>query len=161
VILYLDTSSLAKIYLDEDHSDLLREWVEVAAVLATSQIAYPEALSAFARRWNRGDLTDQQWGLACESLTRDWPAYLLVPVNELRAGRLVPEHLLRGFDAVHLAAACDLVERFAAEEVVFSSFDSSLLTAARSAGLSILHPMVRQGFIMEDSGFPWAQERER
>jgi len=160
VILYLDTSSLVKVYLDETHSDFLREWVGVAGAVATSLVAYPEALSAFSRRWNRGDLTAERWGLACESFARDWPSFLLVPLNEIRAGGLIPEYLLRGFDAVHLAAACDLFDRFQAEDVVFSSFDGALLKAARATGLSILHPTVRQGFVMESSGFPWALERE-
>jgi hypothetical protein len=37
----------------------------------------------------------------------------------------------------------------------------TLLKAAHSAGFSILHPVVREGFVMEGSGFPWAFERER
>ena len=64
MILYLDTSSLAKLYLEEDYSDLVRDWVEEAEAVATSRIAYPEALSAFVRRWNRGDLTDEEMSLA-------------------------------------------------------------------------------------------------
>jgi uncharacterized protein len=161
MILYLDTSSLAKLYLEEAYCDLIREWVEDAHLVATSQVAYPEALSAFTRRWNRGDLDNETWGRACELLSSDWPAYLRIPVNELRAGDFVPQHLLRGFDAVHLAAACDLIDRFPAEDIIFSSFDATLLEAARTSGLSILHPEIRDGFVMEGSGFPWALEHER
>jgi uncharacterized protein len=75
VILYLDTSSLVKVYLDEAHSDLLRDWVEAVGVgvVATSLVTYPEALSAFSRRWNRGDLTDEEWSLACESFAGVFP----------------------------------------------------------------------------------------
>ena len=67
MILYLDTSSLVKLYVDEDCSEIVREWVEEAEVVATSRVTYPEALSAFARRWNRGDLTDEEMSLARES----------------------------------------------------------------------------------------------
>jgi uncharacterized protein len=151
VILYLDTSSLVKLYVDEDCSDVVREWVEEAEAVATSRVTYPEALSAFARRWNRGDLTDEEMSLARESFAGDWPIFVLLPVDERRAGGLVIEHLLRGFDAVHLAAARDLSERFSSEDVVFSSFDAALLRAARAEGLSILHPKVREGFVMENS----------
>jgi predicted nucleic acid-binding protein len=151
LILYLDTSSLVKLYVDEDCSDIVRDWVEEAEAVATSRVAYPEALSAFTRRWNRGDLTDEEMSLARESFAGDWPIFVLLPVNERRAGGLVLEHLLRGFDAVHLAAAQDLLERFPAEEVVFSSFDGALLRAARSVGLSILSPTVRDGFVMEEA----------
>lgn len=152
MILYLDTSSLVKLYVDEDCSDIVREWVEEAEAVATSRVTYPEALSAFARRWNRGDLMDEEMTLARESFAGDWPVFLLLPVDERRAGGLVIEHLLRGFDAVHLAAAKDLAERFPSEEVVFSTFDGALLRAARAEGLSTLHPTVREGFVMEESG---------
>jgi predicted nucleic acid-binding protein len=161
VILYLDTSSLVKLYLDEAHSDLMTEWAKGIGSVATSRVAYPEALSAFSRRWNRGDLTSEQWGLACESLAREWPTFFLIPLNELRAGAFVTEHLLRGFDAVHLAAACDLADRFPAEDIVFSSFDANLLEAARASGLLILHPVIRDGLVMDSSGFPWALAHER
>lgn len=149
MILYLDTSTLVKLYVEEEHSELVRDWVEEAEAVATSQVAYPEALSAFARRWNRGDLTDEEMSLARESLTGDWPSFVLLPVDERRAGGLVIEHLLRGFDAVHLAAAQDLFELFPSDDVVFSSFDKTLLQAARSEGLSTLHLAVRDGFVME------------
>lgn len=150
MILYLDTSSLVKLYVDEDGSEIVREWVEEAEAVATSRVAYPEALSAFARRWNRGDLTDEEMSLARESFAGDWPIFIHLPLHERRAGGLVVTHLLRGFDAVHLAAAQDLAERFLSEEVVFSTFDGSLLRAARAEGLSTLHPTVRDGYVMEE-----------
>lgn len=151
MILYLDTSSLVKLYIDEDCSEIVRDWVEAAEAVATSRVTYPETLSAFTRRWNRGDLTDEEMSLGRESFAGDWPIFVLLPVNERRAGGLVIEYLLRGFDAVHLAAAKDLSERFPSEEVVFSSFDGALLRAARSEGLSILNPTVREGFVMEEA----------
>ncbi|HEX7180554.1 MAG TPA: type II toxin-antitoxin system VapC family toxin [Thermoanaerobaculia bacterium] len=149
MILYLDTSTLVKLYVEEEHSELVRDWVEEAEAVATSQVAYPEALSAFARRWNRGDLTDEEMSRARESLTGDWPSFVLLPVDERRAGGLVIEHLLRGFDAVHLAAAQDLFELFPSDDVVFSSFDKTLLQTARAEGLSTLHLAIRDGFVME------------
>jgi predicted nucleic acid-binding protein len=163
MILYLDTSSLVKLYLDETYSDFVKEWVESANIVATSQIAYPEALSAFTRRWSHGDLTDEIWSAACESFTGDWPSLLHVPVNENRAGFFVPEHLLRGFDAVHLAAVCDLFTWFRSEDVIFSSFDARLLKAARASGLSIFHPIGEEfsGFVMDGPEFRWALDTER
>jgi len=46
MILYLDTSSLAKLYLDEPYSDFVREWAESADIVATSRIAYPDSTRA-------------------------------------------------------------------------------------------------------------------
>jgi predicted nucleic acid-binding protein len=41
VILYLDTSSLVKLYVEEMHSDKVREWLEEAELVATCRVAYP------------------------------------------------------------------------------------------------------------------------
>lgn len=74
---------------------------------------------------------------------------VLLPVNERRAGGLVIEHLLRGFDAIPLAAARDLFELFPSGDVVLSSIDKVLLQTARAEGLSPLHLAVHDGFVME------------
>jgi predicted nucleic acid-binding protein len=140
VILYLDTSSLVKIYLEESHSDLVREWVDAAEMIATSRVAFPEALSAFARRKKQGDLDPQAFDLVRETLESDWPKLILLPLKERRAGDLVVKHLLRGFDAVHLAAALELRELLQSEGVVLSSFDNNLLGAARAEGIPLLVP---------------------
>lgn len=49
-------------------------------------------------------------------------------------------YLLRGFDAIHLAAALDLQGTLGDDAVVFSSFDGKLLQAARASGLPCLIP---------------------
>jgi predicted nucleic acid-binding protein len=59
MILYLDTSSLVKLYLDEVYSEAVHRWAQEAEVLATSRVAYPETLAALARRWREGVLTDE------------------------------------------------------------------------------------------------------
>jgi uncharacterized protein len=140
VILYLDTSSLVKIYLEEPGADLVREWVDAAEGIATSRVAYPEALSAFTRRREEGDLDSKAFGLVQESLRNDWTDFVLLPLNEQRAGTLVVRHLLRGFDAIHLAAAFDLRDQIRGDSVVFSSYDRKLLRAARSEGIDSLVP---------------------
>jgi uncharacterized protein len=47
-MLYLDTSVLVKIYVEEDGSIAIREQVNKARFVATSMIAYVEARAAFA-----------------------------------------------------------------------------------------------------------------
>ncbi len=56
MILYLDTSSLVKLYVEEEHSGIVRNWVADANALVSLVIAYPEALSAFSRRHRAGEL---------------------------------------------------------------------------------------------------------
>ena len=46
MILYLDTSALVKLYLDEEDSGAVHEAVEVAEGVATSTVAYAETRAA-------------------------------------------------------------------------------------------------------------------
>lgn len=138
MILYLDTSSLVKLYIEEAGSDLVWEWADEAEAIATSCVAYPEAMSAFARRREQGDLDERSFHRIQETLERDWSSFILLPVRERRAGGLAIQHLLRGFDAIHLAAAFDLREALDGGAVVFSSFDRKLLTAAHGEGFPVL-----------------------
>jgi predicted nucleic acid-binding protein len=141
LILYLDTSSLVKLYLEEEHSDRVWNWTEAADDLATSQVALPEALSAFARRAAKGDLQPGHLPKVHASLERDWRDFVVLPVEERRAGALALRYRLRGFDAVHLAAALDLRDLLGETSVSFSAFDNKLLAAAQEEGLSCLSPL--------------------
>lgn len=140
MILYLDSSSLVKIYLEEAESDLVREWVEAAEAVATSRVAYPEILSTFTRRKEEGDLDLDTLELLHESLDSDWAEFVLLPLRERRAGALAMKHVLRGFDAVHLAAVSELREILGDDTVLFSSFDGRLVRAARAEGVTVLLP---------------------
>ena len=47
--IYLDTSALVKLYIDEDGSDIVNDRTDRATIVSTSRIAYAGALSAFVR----------------------------------------------------------------------------------------------------------------
>ncbi len=49
MILYLDTSALVKLYIEEIHSDLIRKWVKRADTVALSSVAYA-VFGAFDQR---------------------------------------------------------------------------------------------------------------
>ena len=138
MILYLDTSTLVKLYLDEEHSDLVQLWAERAEILCTSRVAYPEATAALARRWRDGDLGDEAFQAIRGVLSDQWPDFSSVELDELAAGELAVRHVLRGFDAIHLAAALEVAAGAAGIQFYFSSFDLQLNRAAREAGLEVL-----------------------
>jgi hypothetical protein len=50
-----------------------------------------------------------------------------------QAGDLAERHRLRGLDALHLASYLAIATEFGGEDVRFSSADTALLRAARSA----------------------------
>ena len=79
--LYLDTSSLVKLYIAEPGSELVRELVDHAVVVATSAIAYPETRAALARRRREGVLTSAVFAMAKRMFERDWPKCLAVDAS--------------------------------------------------------------------------------
>lgn len=143
MILYLDTSSLVKLYLDEVHSEAVHRWAQEAEVLATSRVAYPETFAALARRWREDDFDEVSVQRVIAAFKEQWPAFAILDLNETVAGKLAITHALRGFDAIHLAAALDL--RLAAQDILvaFTAFDSRLAQAARAEGLQVLDAAAR------------------
>ena len=132
--LYLDTSSLVKLYVTEAGSDLVRQLVGDATVVATSVVAYAETRAALARLRRDGALTAAKLAVVKREFESEWPAYLTIEVTDSLsrlAGELAERYSLRGFDSVHLASFADVARRAGARETHFSSFDARLTQAAR------------------------------
>lgn len=132
--LYLDTSSLVKLYVAEAGSDVVRQLVAGAVVVATSVVAYAETRAALARLRRERVLTAAEFASAKREFEKDWPAYLALEVTDSlsrTAGELAERYGLRGFDSVHLASFADVARRAGTREMRFSSFDDRLNQAAR------------------------------
>ena len=138
MILYLDTSSLVKLYVDEVHSEAVHRWVQAADVSATSRVAYPETLAALARRHREGDLDEGNFQRVTTAFRAQWPNIAIVNLNETLAGELAIRHSLRGFDAIHLAAALDIRRQAGGVAVTFAGFDVRLTQAARAEGFQVM-----------------------
>lgn len=135
--LYLDTSSLVKLYIEEPDSAAVADAVSRATIVATSSVAYAEARAAFARRRRERLITADACAKAIRQLNRDWEAFLTVEVTDdvaRSAGMLTDRLNLRGFDAIHLASFGDIVGRAGDDEVEFSAADARLVKAARHLG---------------------------
>ncbi len=141
MILYLDTSSLVKLYLEEAYTDSVRMWVGSADLLATSRVTLPETAAAVARRERTGTVSARQRDRTMTDLRADWDEFVAVELDEWQAASLALRHRLRGFDAVQLAAALTLQRGADAEELVFSSFAAELNAAARAEGLTVIEPL--------------------
>lgn len=95
-------------------------------------MTYAEARSALARKTREGIFDNEGHRRVVQALDDDWSDYVRQTVTNLvayRAGKLAERYALRGFDAVHLASALRLRERF--EDLSFLAFDDRLNTAAR------------------------------
>lgn len=139
MILYLDTSSLVKLYAEESGSPEIRMLVESAFTVATSRAAYVEARAAFSRKRRENGLEDIIYRQMVDDLNQDWGYYFIIeisgPVVTL-AGGLTEKYPLRAYDAIHLASAIRLKDE-GNVEVTFSSFDQRLLQAAKVEKLII------------------------
>ena len=133
--LYLDTSSLVKLYVHEADTGAVRRLVDGAALVATSQIAYPETRAALARRRREGALSAGAFATAKRAFDADWARYVAVEVTASlcrEAGELAERLRLRGFDSVHLASFAELVRRVGSRDARFSTFDERLAGASRA-----------------------------
>jgi predicted nucleic acid-binding protein len=138
VILYLDTSSLVKLYVEETASADVEGLVGSAEVTGTSLIAYAEARAAFARRFRENAFSSKDYNRLRSQFESDWKNFLSVHVNlEIvrMAGDLAEKHGLRGFDAVHLASAVTLREKLDLP-VTFSCYDIRLQNASQREKLN-------------------------
>jgi predicted nucleic acid-binding protein len=138
--LYLDTSALLKLYVDEEESEFVRQAAEGARFIATSVLAYVEARAALVRRRHQGDLSPIDYRRLVRDLEADWSRYLTVEVSAsiLRdSARLSEVHRLRAYDAIHLASA-STVKGHVVEPFLFGCWDHDLERAARREGFELL-----------------------
>ena len=141
--LYLDTSALVKLYVEEEGAPVVRNAVAQAELVATAAIAYVEARAAFVRRHHEGGLSTAEYRRVIRALDSDWARYLVVEVVDslIRdAARLAEVHRLRAYDAIHLASAAAVHGRLA-EPVTFASWDAGLEKVARREGLESLRSL--------------------
>ena len=89
VNLYLDTSALVKLYVDEDGSPVVRRTLQRAVVAATSALAYVEARAALAHRRREGGLAASEYRRAVRPFDDDWVHCQRVSVTDqlIREGR--------------------------------------------------------------------------
>lgn len=141
-MLYADTSAIVKKYVDESGSADVRDVIQREAVIGTCVISRAEAAAAFAKATRVGSLAASDAKACYTALLREWKHYARIRITEAliaRAGDLAWTLRLRGYDAVHLAAALHWSERLA-EPVVLATFDQELWTAARKMGLEVFPP---------------------
>ncbi len=133
MILYLDTSSLVKLYTEEEGSSDVANLVRSSKVTGTSLVAYAEARAAFARRFREKAFTQREYGRLILSFAEDWDNYLIIRVTKelvRLAGGLAEKYGLRGFDAIHLSSAVTLHKELDTP-IIFSCFDEKLEAASQ------------------------------
>lgn len=139
MITYVDTSTLLKLIIDQHGSDRAAVIWTSADALASVVLIVVEARAALAAAQRQARLTTDQHVDACSSLEALVDELHLVEVTDDLiddAAVLAEVEGLRGYDAVHLAAACTI------DATVLTSADTTLCDAAARQGLHIANPLV-------------------
>jgi len=137
MVIYLDTSSLVKLYVEEEDSPKIADFVKSSRMTVTSLVAYAEARAAFARRFREKAFTSHEYRDLISFFEEDWGNYVIVSVTEELvhlAGDLAEKHSLRGFDAIHLSSAVTLHKEISTP-IIFSCSDQKLQKASQLEGM--------------------------
>lgn len=142
MIAYFDTSALIKLVIDEEGSDRAAlVWDATDGPVSVALIAV-EGRAALASAHRGRRLTDTRYRRARDEYLALLAGVAIVNVTaELldHAGELAETEGLRGYDAVHLAAAL----RVSVD--VFCSSDATLCSAAAHRGLAVANPISEAG----------------
>jgi predicted nucleic acid-binding protein len=142
VIIYLDTSALAKLFISEPGSGAVAAAVSSALAVATHRITYVEIHATLARAARMGRIQASSLDHRLRDFETRWASLDVVDLTDpmaRRAAELAIRYGLRGYDSVHLAAALAVQAALAGSEpVTFGASDLRLTEAAKLAGLSLL-----------------------
>lgn len=139
MITYVDTSTLIKLIIEEEGSDRAELIWQSADSVASASLIVVEARAALAAAARGGRLSAAQLRVAKTELAAFVDDLHLVEVTEELIGsaaQLAEIESLRGYDAVHLAAAL-----FVGASVLASA-DRALCEAAAKRNLHIADPLI-------------------
>jgi predicted nucleic acid-binding protein len=130
LVIYVDSSALLKLVVDEPESAALEAWLSYRArvPVVSSELAKVEVLRA-CRRVNAEALPQARALLAGLDLVR-------LSTDVIDSAAEVGDAALRTLDAIHLASALSIREHLSA----FVAYDQRLLDAASVAGFEPARP---------------------
>jgi hypothetical protein len=133
VIAYFDTSAVVKLLIDEPGSQTVERVWHATDARVCATVGYTETAAALGRAGRTGRLSPSGVRRSVAGLAAVWTSFHRTVVDDelaSHAANLARTHGLRGFDAIHLAAAVATAE-------LLVTADQSLLVAAQSVGLSV------------------------
>lgn len=136
MIAYFDASALIPLLVEEPSSATAEVVWDTADRVASARVIYAEARAALALAHRLNRLDEAERARAVRDLASMYAQLDRVDVDDdlvRRAGVLAEEQALRGYDAIHLAAA----ERIADADTVLIAGDSDLCRAARGVRLHV------------------------
>lgn len=137
MIVYLDTSAVIPILIEESSSETCWHLWADADVRASSGLTYVEVAAALAMAERQGRITSAEFDEAWNNFTDMWLEVVIIHLGDdlaRKAAALSRSESLRGYDAVHCASALEIDEA----ELVAASGDVALLAAWHAQGVAVL-----------------------
>ena len=137
-MIYFDTSALIKLFILEKGSEDAQRLSHDHFPPATAAIGYAEIYSGVNRRKREGYLSAPQYTRLSRRFEEYWTTSIHVELTQkvlVLAKRLLEQHPLRAFDAIHLASAL-ILQKGIREPLPFAAADSRLLDAASAEHLT-------------------------
>ena len=143
MIIFLDTSALAKLFQAEEGTHKVIEWVNSAQKTTVLDLARLEFTSAIQRRYRNQELSSEDVSLIKEGFKERWDFFSVQPINRKVVDEA--ENLLniygsnfglRSLDALHIAG----FQLVAQEHWYFVAADKTLCKVIEDIGLNVLNP---------------------
>ena len=145
IFYYLDASAWVKRYYRESGTDLVQRLFGTEHKLACASLGFVEVMATLARKRKARGIDSVAFEQKSVELESDWERFIQIQLSaeavdlaKVMARRLA----LRGADAIHLASALILQERFVDEDdrLVLVTSDRELKEAGETAGLIVMNP---------------------
>ena len=121
MIVYFDTSSLVKLYVEAD-SERVRGIGRQCCHYLNLKDSLRRKQGLLLQESKEDGFSNKTLQNIVEDLNRDWESYFVIEITDgliRSAGGLAEKHLLRGFDSIHLASAINFRSKIKSEGVLF------------------------------------------
>jgi len=145
IFYYLDASAWVKRYYLEVGTAWLYSLFGTHPVVACSSLGLVEVMATLARKRKANEIDNSAFEQKIRELEEDWKNFIQIHFVARvvdRAKEATKRYALRGADAVHLASALLLADRFvdADDRLIFITSDQELKKAVLSSGLETIDP---------------------
>ena len=139
MIVYWDTSALIKLYVQEAGTTDVAQLLQQADLSGTVVVCHVEVAATLAKLVRMKSLRRKPAQMALQHFLQDWPTLIQIQITQpllTQAATLAWDHGLRGYDAIHLAAAYSW-QSLLSETITFASYDQHLWQTAQILGMDI------------------------
>lgn len=137
MIVYWDTSALIKTYIQEAGTSEVDQLLQKADRSGTVVICQVEISATLAKLVRMKNLRRKPAQMAWQQFLQDWSTLIHIQITQpvlTQASILTWNYGLRGYDAIHLAAASTW-QSLLGETVVFATYDQQLWQTAQALGM--------------------------